>query len=419
MKNNILEIIGENAIKAKHAIHNSNNELKNKIISNIAKNIKDNYDYILQENQIDLNNARSNNLSAPLIDRLTLNPDRLDAIVGAIYKVINLDDPSYKVLDEWEGDNNGLLIQKISVPIGVLGMIYEARPNVTVDASILSIKSGNAIILRSGSSCLHSSVAFVKIIQQAISECGVDPNIVQIIPSNDREIVNQMLTMDNVIDLIIPRGGKSLCSLIKNNSKIPTLQHLDGNCHTYIHKKANLEKALSVIKNAKLRRVSICGATESLVIDKDIAKEFIPKIVELLFIDNQCLIYGDQDSVNIDNRIELAKPEDWGMEYLDKKISIKIVNDYNEAINWINKYSSHHTDSIITDDQIAKDKFLKEIDSAIVMHNTSTQFADGEQFAMGAEIGIATGKLHARGPIGVNQLNSFKYCVTSDYKSRK
>ena len=409
----IVSDIAGRAKQVRHELIALDNEKKNKALLNIAQAIDQHRTSILHANKLDVKKGKDQNMASALIDRLLLDNARIDDIIQAIHKVIALPDPVGKVISESQ-ESNGLTIRKVSVPLGVIGMIYEARPNVTSDAAILAIKSGNAIVLRSSSNCIESSIAIVKAIHHGLINSNLSSDIVQIIPLEDRSAVESMLKMDKYIDVIIPRGGKSLCQHIQEHSKIPTLQHLDGNCCLYIHNDADPITALQVLENAKMRRVSICGATESLIIDLEIARTLLHKIVDLLSDKHQCIIKGDKEAITIDNRIVPASEQDWYTEYLDKVISTKIVNNQQEAIDFINKYSSGHTDCIITQNQQVKQEFFKYVDSAIVMHNTSTQFADGEEFGMGAEIGIATGKLHARGPVGIQQLNTYKYIVTSD-----
>jgi glutamate-5-semialdehyde dehydrogenase len=295
--------------------------------------------------------------------------------------------------------------------------IYESRPNVTSDISALALKSGNASILRSGSESHNSSSRIAQIYTDALKEFGVNQDVIHYIDSTDRQYVKHLLQMDEYIDVVIPRGGKGLIQAVSAGTKIPIFKHLDGNCHSYIHKSADIDKARQIVKNAKMRRVGICGATESLVIDREIANKVLPLIVEDLNTLG-CEIRGDAHSVNIDVRIKKANEEDFYKEYLDKIISVKIVKDLNEAVLHINKHSSSHTEAIIAQDKDAVDIFLKKISSAIVMHNSSTQFADGGEFGLGAEVGISTGKLHARGPVGLDQLVTYKYLVDSDLAIR-
>ncbi|MDA9817631.1 glutamate-5-semialdehyde dehydrogenase [Flavobacteriaceae bacterium] len=394
------------------------NNLKNQILLSVCKKLKQNTSQILAANRIDLDFAAANNLDSAKIDRLKLTEEKIIAIANSVADISNFPDPVGKILKQNKIAKNDLNIRKVSTPIGVIMVIYEARPNVTSDVAALCIKSGNASILKTGKESFHSSKAIAKIYCDVLEEFGLNKEIIHFIEDISRDNVKKLLKMDKDIDLVIPRGSKNLIQFVSKYSKIPTLKHLDGNCHCYIEKTADFQKALSVIYNAKMRRVSICGATESLVIDKKIATEFLPLLVDKLSQSN-CALKGDAASCKIDSRIQKARNQDYATEYLNKVISIKIVNNINEAIKHINKYGSGHTDCIITKNQTQADKFFKMIDSAIVMHNTSTQFADGGEFGLGAEIGIATGRLHARGPVGADSLVTYKYLVDSNYSVRK
>ena len=314
-----------------------------------------------------------------------------------------------KKLDEWTRPN-GLVLQRVSIPLGVIGIIYESRPTVTADAAALSLKAGNACILRCGSESLHSSLAIIECLHAGLKEAGLPRDAVQLVPTRDRAAVGEMLTMTGLIDIIVPRGGKSLTKRVLEESRIPTIQHLDGNCHTYIHKNADAAMAIEVLLNAKMRRVSVCGATESLLVDESVAKTMLPLIADAL-VKAKCEMRGDEKARKIDKRIKKASDEDWDTEYLAPIISIKLVKDVDEAIDHINRHGSHHTDAIITEDMKTARAFLRRVDSAIVMHNTSTQFADGGEFGFGADIGISTGRLHARGPVGAEQLTTYKYVI--------
>ena len=369
---------------------------------------------IISANQLDMANGREKQLSAAMLDRLELNENRIKAISDGMLAIAELPDPVGRELEEWDRPN-GLHIRKVTVPLGVIGIIYESRPNVTADAGGLCLKSGNAAILRGGADSLHSSQAIMECLRKGLNQAGLPQDALQLVQSVDRALVGEMLQLTEYIDVIVPRGGKSLTSRIAAESRIPTILHLDGNCHIYVHKAADLEKTLRVVHNAKLRRTGVCGAAESLLINAEIAHKFLPEIINAL---PQVEIRGDAQAMMIDNRIIQANEEDWGEEYLDKIISVKIVSGIAEAIAHINKYGSHHTDAIITEDATAAAQFLANVDSAIVMHNTSTQFADGGEFGMGAEIGISTGRLHARGPVGAAQLVTYKYVVSSDGAAR-
>jgi len=402
-----MQEIGQKAKKARLIIAGASSDLKNKALINSARIIRDSKNVIIEANEKDIEFGKSKNLSNAMIDRLLLNDDRIEAMAKGLEDIAKLPEPVGKVLAEWDRPN-GLKIARVTVPIGVIGIIYESRPNVTADASGLCIKSGNVAILRGGSESFHSSGEIAKCMQQGLEEAGLPKDAVQLIPTRDRKAVGEMLQMSEYIDVIIPRGGKGLIKRIIEDSKIPTLQHLDGNCHTYINKDADIDMACAVVKNAKLRRTGICGATESLVVDSEIAEKIVPLIVDTLDI---CEIRGDKTACGIDSRIKPANNDDWDTEYLDNIISLKIVAGIDEAVDFVNTHSSGHTDAIVTSNQQIADRFLTEIDSAIVMLNTSTQFADGGEFGMGAEIGISTGRLHARGPVGADQLTTYKYVV--------
>ncbi|MBN8521421.1 MAG: glutamate-5-semialdehyde dehydrogenase [Alphaproteobacteria bacterium] len=363
----------------------------------------------LDENKKDVLSAQNKKLSPALIDRLTLNLDRISAMAGAMREVATLADPCGLILDEWQRPN-GLFFQKISVPIGVLGMIYESRPNVTLDSASLCLKSRNAIILRGGSDSLHSSGYLVGLIRGVLKKHGLPEDAVQMAPTQDRDFVGEMLKANGVIDVMIPRGGKELTARVLREATMPVFAHLDGNCHIYVHASAKPDMAVQVILNAKLRRTGICGAAESLLFDQNLPQATAQRIISAL-LDRGCDVAGDTPTQFLDLRVTPATDDDWGSEYLSAKISCKYVADVHEAIHHINRYGSHHTDSILAEDPEAVALFLMHVDSAIVMHNTSTQFADGGEFGMGAEIGIGTGKLHARGPVGLYQLTTFKYVV--------
>jgi glutamate-5-semialdehyde dehydrogenase len=331
-------------------------------------------------------------------------------------QVADLPDPVGRVLAEWERPN-GLQISRVSVPLGVIGIIYESRPNVTADAGSLCLKSGNAAILRGGSESLHSSAIIVQCLQKGLRQAGLPDKAVQSIPTRDRAAVGAMLRMAELIDIIVPRGGKSLIERVMAESRIPVIAHLEGNCHVYIHEKADPGIARSVTLNAKMRRTGVCGAAESLVIDRSIAAVQLPGIVDDLTAAG-CEVRGDEAAQAADPRVVAANEKDWDTEYLDAVISVRVVDDLDHAIDHVNRHGSHHTDAIVTDDRTAADKFLARVDSAIVLQNASTQFADGGEFGMGAEIGISTGKLHARGPVGADQLTSFKYVVRGTGQTR-
>ena len=419
MKNIGSEIlkICQNAKKASSQIANLSTKEKNKILLEAAKLLKESASKVILANQKDIKLAEKNNLDSAKIDRLKLDESRIAALINSIKEIAKLPDPTNKILYETKRDNT-LHIQRVTTSIGILLAIYESRPNVTSDISALSLKSGNVAILRCGSDSINSSKILSDIYRQALENCGFDKNGVTLISNTDRECVSELLKMDEYIDVIIPRGGKSLIKAVIDNTKIPVFRHLDGNCHTYLHEKCDFDKARKILMNAKMRRLGVCGATESLLIDQKIAKKILPLIVKDLS-EVGCEMRGDKDSMAIDKKIKKAKEEDFYTEFLDKIISVKIVKNLQEAVKHIATYSSSHTESIVTEDKKAAEEFMQKVDSSIVMHNASTQFADGGEFGLGAEVGIATGKLHARGPVGLEQLVTYKYKVRSKCGIRK
>ena len=388
---------------------------KNKALSKLIENLDKNRNGILNSNKIDLENARKKSLSSPLVNRLTLSDNSIDGLIESIKDIITIPDPIGITLEEWERPN-GLKFRKISTPLGVLGVIYESRPNVTVDASCLSIKSGNSIILRGGSDSFYTSKELVKNIIDAFKEVGLPRNCVQMIDTPEREAVDYLLQMRDYVDVIIPRGGKGLIEKINASSKIPVIKHLDGICHVYVDEEADINIAERVVFNSKMRRPEICGAAETLLIDEKIKDQAL-KILKPLK-DVNCEIRGDKFIKSLDNDFKLADEEDWSMEYLNKIFSVKIVSGVEDAINHINKYSSGHTESIITENEKTFEKFYNQIDSAIILKNASTQFADGGEFGFGAEIGISTDKIHVRGPVGTKHLTTFKYVVNGNGQER-
>ena len=363
---------------------------------------------ILEANARDMAAAEASGLSGALLDRLALDPGRVEAMAAGVEQVAALDDPLGRLLGEWERPN-GLRIRRVSVPIGVIGIIYESRPNVTADAGALCLMSGNAAILRGGSESWHSSRAIAGALRAALAETGLPAGCIQLVPTTDRAAVGILLGMDDALDLIVPRGGRSLIERVLAESRVPVMAHLDGNCHVYVHAAADPEKARDVTFNAKMRRTGICGAAETLLVDAA-AAETLPAILEPLF-EAGCEVRGDARVQAMDSRVVPAGAADWGTEYLDAIISVGVVDGLDAAISHVNEHGSHHTDSIITEDAAAAERFMEGVDSGIVLHNASTQFADGGEFGMGAEIGISTGKLHARGPVGVEQLTTYKYKV--------
>jgi len=412
----LMRTLGERARAAYRTLAVAASEQKNKALLESAKAIRERLQEIITANETDMTSAREAGLGIALLDRLELNPARVEAMAKGLEEIASFPDPVGKTLASWERPN-GLHIERVSVPLGVIGIVYESRPNVTSDAGGLCLKSGNAAILRGGSDSLHSSQAIVACLHSGLKAAGLPEEAVQLVPTRDRAAVGEMLTMSSLIDIIIPRGGKSLTERILRESRIPTIQHLDGNCHTYIHTSADPQMAKEVLLNAKLRRTGICGATESLLIDLDIADKLLPELIEALLAEG-CELRGDAVVQAVDSRVLSAGEEDWATEYLDAVLSVKTVKDVTDAIGHINLYGSHHTDAIIAQEREAAKIFLSEVDSAIVLHNASTQFADGGEFGMGVEIGISTGRLHARGPVGAEQLTTYKYVVRGNGQTR-
>ncbi len=372
---------------------------------------------ILVANAEDIAEARAAGLTGSLLDRLMLNIIRIEDIAAAIDAVRALKDPVGQVTEAWTRPN-GMKIERVKVPLGVIGIIYESRPNVTADAGALCLKSGNAAILRGGSDGLRTSRAIVAALGQGLHEAGLPEAAIQLIPTRDRAAVGMMLTgLDGNIDVIVPRGGKGLVARVQAEARVPVFAHLEGVCHVYVDRAASLDMAKKIVLNAKMRRTGVCGAAETLLVDRAAADKFLKPLVEML-IDAKCDIRGDKATQAADKRVKPATEEDWSTEYLDAIIAVKVVDGVTSAIEHIERYGSHHTDAIVTDDQATAEKFLREVDSAIVLHNASTQFADGGEFGFGAEIGIATGRLHARGPVGVDQLTTFKYRIRGNGQTR-
>jgi glutamate-5-semialdehyde dehydrogenase len=384
-------------------------EAKNAALTGAAKIIRIRQADILAANARDIAEAERQGLSPAMRDRLLLNPSRVEAMAKGLEDVATLPDPVGQTIAEWTRPN-GLKIARVRVPLGVIGVIYESRPNVTADAAALCLKSGNAVILRGGSESLHSSQAVYDCLLAGIKAAGLPEATVQLVPTRDRAAVGAMLKAAGLIDIIVPRGGKSLIERVIADSKIPVIKHLEGICHTYVDGEANLEMARKIVLNAKMRRTGVCGATETLLVDRRAVASHLKPIISDL-IAAGCEVRGDETTRSIDREVKPASPADWDTEYLDAIIAVKVVDGVKGAIEHIRKHGSRHTDSIVTDDAATAATFLNELDSAIVLHNASTQFADGGEFGMGAEIGISTDKLHARGPVGVEQLTSYKYVV--------
>lgn len=406
--------LGAKAKQAASALAIATTDQKNKALREAAKALRAATSELVAANEKDVASSREAGKPESFIDRLMLNESRIDGMATALEDIAELPDPVGRKLAEFNRPN-GLKIERVAVPIGVIGMIYESRPNVGSDASALCLKSGNAIILRGGSDSQHSTKVIVEVLGKGLEAANLPADAVQTVGITDRDAVTELLQCDEFVDLVIPRGGRGLVELVRDKASVPTLLHLDGNCHIYVHSSADQEKALEVIRNAKMRRLGVCGATESLVIDEAIAKDFLPKLADIM---TDCELRGDEQAVSIDGRIKPASADDWSTEYLDAILSVKLVSGPDEGIPHVQTHSSHHTDSIMAEDANVVQRFFNEIDSAIVMHNASTQFADGGEFGMGAEIGIATGKMHARGPVGLEQLTSFKYLVHGNGQTR-
>jgi len=412
-----MNLIGNNSRKA--CENKINSKTKNKVLNDYAKLIDKEKKFIIGQNLKDLKFAKTKGLKENLISRLQLSEKKIIDIENSIKKIAKLKDPVNNILDKWKRPN-GLNISRVSIPIGVVGVIYESRPNVTSDVSSLCFKSGNAVILKGGSEAINTNRALAKLFRKSLKINKVDENFVQFIDSKERKLVDIMLSkMKNYIDVIIPRGGKNLVKKVQNISKVPTIGHLEGLCHTYIDKNANLKMAKEIIYNAKLRNTSICGATETILMHKSIVKKFCNPVLQKLEY-NGCKIYGDKILKKYyKGKLYLATKKDWETEYLNSSVSVKVVKNSYEAIKHINKYGTMHTDCIITRNKKTAKNFLKNVKSSIAMQNTSTQFADGGEFGFGGEVGISTNTLPPRGPVGLNQLISYKYQVISKGKIRR
>ena len=415
--NKSMNLIGQYARKA--VLNKINTKTKNKILKRYASLLDKEKESIIKANQKDILFALNKGLKSNLIDRLTIDQKGLTNIKNSINKIVKLKDPVDNTLEKWSRPN-GLTISRVSIPIGVIGVIYESRPNVTSDVASLCFKSGNAVILKGGSEAINTNKILVNLFRKSLRENKVDENFIQFIDSKDRKIVDYMLSkMKDYIDVIIPRGGKSLVKRVQEFSTVPIIGHLEGLCHTYVDKDADLKMATNIIYNAKLRNTSICGATETILMHEKIIKKFCNPILKKLE-ENNCKIYGDHLIKKYYNgKIYPAKEKDWSTEYLSATVSVKAVKNCEEAINHINKYGTMHTDSIVTKNKKTANKFLKNVKSSIAMHNTSTQFADGGEFGFGGEVGISTNTLPPRGPVGLEQLISYKYEIVSNGKTRK
>jgi glutamate-5-semialdehyde dehydrogenase len=402
--------IGRNARSAARVLALAPATQKNQALEAMAAAIRTEASAILAANAEDIAEACTAGMSGAFLDRLTLNKDRVEAMATGVEVIGRLKDPVGAVMDAWTRPNS-MTIERVRVPLGVIGIIYESRPNVTADAGALCLKSGNAAILRGGSDSLRSSRAIHMALAKGLTEAGLPPAAIQLIPTRDRAAVGLMLGgLDGNIDVIVPRGGKGLVARVQAEARLPVFAHLEGVCHVYVDKAASLDMAKKIVLNAKMRRTGVCGAAETLLVDRAAEATHLKPLINML-IEAGCEVRGDKETQAADKRVKPASEDDWSAEYLDAIIAAAVVDGVDEAITHIERYGSHHTDAIVTDDAEAAEKFLAQVDSAIVLHNASTQFADGGEFGFGAEIGIATGRLHARGPVGVEQLTTFNYRI--------
>jgi glutamate-5-semialdehyde dehydrogenase len=411
-----MEAMGRAARTAAGVLANVATETKNAALLAAARSLRARKAALLDANERDMAAARARNLSSAMLDRLLLDDKRVEAMAKGLDEIAALADPVGETIARWTRPN-GLDISRVRVPLGVVAIVYESRPNVTADAGGLCLKSGNAAILRGGSESFHSSRAIHACLAEGLREAGLPEAAIQLVPTRDRAAVGHLLTMPQWIDVVVPRGGKSLVARVQEEARVPVLAHLDGNCHVYVHEAADLDMARRIVLNAKMRRTGVCGAAETLLVDEGCAKTHLAPLVRAL-LDAGCEVRGDAETQRADSRVKPASPADWDTEYLDAVIAVKTVAGLDAAIAHVARHGSHHTERIVTGDAAAAERFLRELDSAIVLHNASTQFADGGEFGMGAEIGISTNRLHARGPVGVEQLTSFKYVVRGGGQTR-
>jgi len=406
----LMHDLGRRAKEAAHALALAPTRQKDEALAAMAEACRARRNDILKANAQDLADAKASGVSAAFLDRLALNEQRLAAMAAGLDVVRGLADPVGAVTARWTRPN-GMAIERVRVPLGVIGIIYESRPNVTADAAALALKAGNAAILRGGSEAHRSNRAIHAALVTGLREARLPEDAIELVPTRERAAVGMMLAgLDGAIDIIVPRGGKSLVARVQEEARVPVFAHLEGICHVYVDRSAKLDMAKAIVLNAKMRRTGVCGAAETLLVDAAAATSHLSPLVTML-LDAGCEVRGDEATRAVDARVKAAHEEDWSTEYLDAVISARVVDGVDGAIAHIERYGSHHTDSIVTEDAISAEKFLREVDSAIVLHNASTQFADGGEFGFGAEIGIATGRFHARGPVGVEQLTSFKYRV--------
>ena len=420
MTESIPEMMDELGRKARAAVRQlamSSGDARDAALRAAADELRMRRGEIIAANEIDMHAARERGLSAAMLDRLMLDGPRVEGMAAGLEAIAGLPDPLGRVMAEWQRPN-GLQIQRVAVPLGVIGIVYESRPNVTADAAGLCVKSGNAVILRGGSESFHSSRAIHACLVTGLERSGLPPDCVQIVPTTDRAAVGYLLSsMSEWVDVVVPRGGKNLIRRVQEEARVPVIGHLEGICHVYLHEAADAAMAAEIAVNAKMRRTGICGAAETLLVDRAAAARLLPKVLAALD-EAGCEIRGDDDVLAIFPTARAASEEDWGTEYLDAIIAVRVVDDIDAAIRHITQYGSGHTECIVTEEDAAAGKFFRDVDSAILLQNASTQFADGGEFGMGAEIGIATGRIHARGPVGAEQLTSYKYVVRGDGQTR-
>lgn len=412
-----MDSLGRQARSAARALAMASGDMRNAALRAAAAELRTRRAEILEANATDMRDARERDLSAAMLDRLMLDDSRIEGMAAGLEAIAGLADPLGRVMAEWRRPN-GLEIQRVAVPLGVIGIIYESRPNVTADAAGLCVKSGNAVILRGGSESFHSSRAIHACLVSGLEKAGLPADAVQMVPTTDRAAVGYLLSsMSQWVDVVVPRGGKNLIRRVQEEARVPVIGHLEGICHVYLHAAADADMAAEIAVNAKMRRTGICGAAETLLVDREVAARLLPGVLRAL-ADAGCEIRGDNDVVGIFPDAGEAAEDDWGTEYLDAIISVRVVDDIDAAIRHIAEFGSGHTECIVTDDDAAAAKFFRDVDSAILLQNASTQFADGGEFGMGAEIGIATGRIHARGPVGAEQLTSYKYVVRGSGQTR-
>ncbi len=409
--------MGRAARTAARELSAASRDAKDEALRVASAEIRRHTPVIIEQNKRDLDAAKKAGRPGSYLDRLMLDPGRIEGIASGLEAIAELDDPVGSTIAEWKRPN-GLAISRVRVPIGVIGIIYESRPNVTADAGALCLKSGNAAILRGGSDSHHSSAAILTCLAHGLREAGLPEDAIQLVATVDRDAVGHMLRgLDGAIDVIVPRGGKSLVERVQDEARVPVFAHLEGVCHTYVDRGADIDMAVAIVLNAKLRRTGVCGATEALLVDKNAHEDCLTPLVKAL-LDAGCEVRGDTATLAVDNRVVAATDKDWGTEFLDSIIAVKAVDGVDDAIQHIAKYGSQHTECIVTECFGTAERFLARVDAAIIMHNASTQFADGGEFGMGAEIGIATGRMHARGPVGLEQLTTFKYLVRGNGQVR-